>query len=224
MWKCYKEFHMLQLQGFRGEDAYAYEKRYVNSSIRIILLSISNGDIISFMINVLSHFHCRIGILDSKWLWLCSCCLGDEMVPYMHVQGAHALDMTWSIHPYTLGRLMNEVMEHKHREMKILNCNQGGGRGVAKENRGTFELDRICLVNEMKGKFFKLVIRSEGTFQIFRQRKHLPSNVRNQLRVEYEKSRNPLNEETATKLASCFPGVTSQQVKQLFDSWVKQSK
>jgi hypothetical protein len=30
MWKCYKEFHMLQLQRSRGDDKYAYEKRYVN--------------------------------------------------------------------------------------------------------------------------------------------------------------------------------------------------
>jgi len=52
----------------------------------------------------------------------------------------------------------------------------------------------------------------------------LPSNIRIQLRVEYEKLRNPLNEETATQLASCFPGVTSQQLKQLFDSWVKEYK
>ena len=72
-------------------------------SISIILLSISNGDIMSFMINIWSHYHCRIGILASEWIWLCSCCLGDEMAPYMHVQGAHALDMTRSIHPYTLG-------------------------------------------------------------------------------------------------------------------------
>ena len=38
-------------------------------------------------------------------------------------------------------------MECKHREMKILNSNQGGGRGVAKENRGTFEHEIMCLVN-----------------------------------------------------------------------------
>ena len=115
-------------------------------------------------------------------------------------------------------------MERKHREMKILNINQGGGRGVAKENRGTFEHDRMCIENQMRGTFFNLVMRSEGTFQKFRQRRFLPSNIRIQLRVEYEKSRNPLNEETETQLASYFPGVTSQQVKQLFYSWVKQSK
>ena len=74
----------------------------------------------------LIHYHCRIGFLASEWLWLCSCCLGDEMVPYMHIQGAHALQMTKVAHPYTLGRLRNEVMERKHREMKILNNNQGG--------------------------------------------------------------------------------------------------
>ena len=55
------------------------------------------------------------------------------MVPYMHIQGAHALQMTRAAHPYTLGQLRNEVMERKHREMKILNNNQGGGKGVAKE-------------------------------------------------------------------------------------------
>ena len=76
----------------------------------------------------------------------------------------------------------------------------------------------------MRGQFFKLVIRLEGTFQNFRQIRFFPSNIRSQLRVEYEKSINPLNEETATQMESCFPGVTSQQVKQLFDSWVKQSK
>ena len=41
-------------------------------------------------------------------------------------------------------------MECKHREMKILNRNQGGGRGVHRENRSTFEHDRMCLVNEMR--------------------------------------------------------------------------
>ena len=45
------------------------------------------------------------------------------MVPYMHIQGAHALLMSRDAHPYTLGRLRNEVMERKHREMKILNNN-----------------------------------------------------------------------------------------------------
>ena len=82
------------------------------------------------------------------------------MVPYMHIQGAHSLQMTRAVHPYNLGWLRNEVMERKHREMKYLKNNQGGGRGVAKENRGTFEDDRMCLVNEMRGQFFKLVMRS----------------------------------------------------------------
>ena len=59
------------------------------------------------------------------------------MVPYMHIQGAHALHMTRVIHLYTLRLLRNEVMERKHREMKILNSNQGGGRGVVKEYRNT---------------------------------------------------------------------------------------
>jgi len=54
------------------------------------------------------------------------------MVPYMHIQGVNALQMTRAAHPYTLGRLRNKVMERKHREMKNLNNNQGGGRGVAK--------------------------------------------------------------------------------------------
>ena len=54
------------------------------------------------------------------------------MVSYMHIQGAHALQMTRASHPYTLRRLRNEVMEHKHREMKNFNNNQEGGRGVAK--------------------------------------------------------------------------------------------
>lgn len=71
------------------------------------------------------------------------------MVPYTHVQGACAPQMTRAIHPYTLGKLRNEVMECKHREMKILNSNQGGGREVAKEYRNTFEHNKMCLVNEM---------------------------------------------------------------------------
>ena len=50
-------------------------------------------------------------------------------------------------------------MEHKHKEMKILNRNQGGGRGFAKENRGTFEHDIMCLRNEMRIKIFKIVMR-----------------------------------------------------------------
>ena len=108
-------------------------------------------------------------------------------------------------------------MELKHREMKILNSNQGGGRGIAKENTSTFEHDRMCLVNEMRAQFFKIVMRSEGTFQKFRQRKLFPSNIRSQLHVEYDKSRNKLNKETIAQLASCFPDVTCQQVKQLFD-------
>ena len=56
----------------------------------------------------------------------------------------------------------------------------------------------MCLVNERRGKSFKLIMRSEGTFQKFRQRIFLPSNIRSQLRVEYDKSRNQLNKETAT--------------------------
>ena len=131
------------------------------------------------------------------------------MVPYMHFQGAHVLDMTQSIHPYTLGRLRNEIMERKHREMKILNRNQGGGRGVDKDNRGTFEHDRMCLVNEMRGQFFNLVMRLEGTFQNFSQRRFLPSNIRSQLRVEYDKSRNQSNKEIVAQLASCFLDVTN---------------
>ena len=51
-------------------------------------------------------------------------------------------------------------MERKHREMRNLNSNQGGGRGVAKESRDTFEHDRMCLVNEMRGQFFNLVMIS----------------------------------------------------------------
>jgi hypothetical protein len=146
------------------------------------------------------------------------------MVPYMHIQGAHALQMTRAAHPYTLGRLRNEVMERKHREMKNLNNNQGGGRGVAKEYRNTFEHDKMCLVNEMRAQFFKLVMRSEDTFKNFKERRFLASNIRCQLRVEYEKTRSPLNDETAAQLASRFPDVTSKQVKQLFQSWVRQSK
>ena len=103
-------------------------------------------------------------------------------------------------------------MERKHREMKKMNRNQGGGTGVAKENRGTFEHDRMCLVNEMRVQIFKLVMRSKGTFQKFIQRKFLPSNIRSQLRVEYGKSRNQLNKETMAQLASHFHDVTFQPV------------
>ena len=184
---------MLQLQGSRGDDVYAYEKSYVN----FILLSILNSSIISFMMNILSHCHNMIGFLASEFLWLCSCCLGDDMVHYMHVQGAHSLEMTHYIFLYTLGWLRNEVMECKHSEMKILNRNQGGGRGVHKENRSTFEHDRMSLLNNMGANFFKLVMISKVTFQKF-----FPSNIRSQLHVEYEKSINQLNKETATQLAS----------------------
>ena len=58
-------------------------------------------------------------------------------------------------------------MEHKHREMKILNNNQGGGRGVHRENRIAYEHDRMCLVSEMRAQIFKLVMRLKGTFQKF---------------------------------------------------------
>ena len=55
-------------------------------------------------------------------------------------------------------------MECKHRKMKNLNNNQGGWRGVPKEYRNTFEHEKMCLVNEMRAQFFKLVMRSYGTF------------------------------------------------------------
>jgi hypothetical protein len=76
------------------------------------------------MINILSHFHSKIDILANKWIWLCSCCLKDVMVPCMHVQGTYVLKITRFIHPYTFRHLRNEVMEHKKREMKFLNSNQ----------------------------------------------------------------------------------------------------
>ena len=165
-----------------------------------------------------------IGFLSSEWIWLCSCCLGDGMVPNIHIQRAHALQMTRVSLPYTLEWLRNEVMECKHMEMNNLNNNQRGGRGVAKEYRNTFEHDKMCLVNEMRAQFFKLIMRLEGTFQNFKERRFLASNIRCQLRVEYEKTRSPLNDENAAQLGSRFPGVTSKQVKQLFQSWVRQSK
>ena len=87
-------------------------------------------------------------------------------------------------------------MERKHREIKNLNNNQGGGSGVAKEYRNRFEYDKMCLVNETWAQFFKLVMRSEGTFQNFKERRFLASNIRCQICVEYEKTRSPLNEET----------------------------
>ena len=88
--------------------------------------------------------------------------------------------------------------------MKILNNNQGGGRGVAKEDRNTFEHDKMCVVNEMRAHwlrahFFKLAMRLEGTFQNFKQRRFLSSNIRNQLCVEYEKLRSPLNDKTVAQ-------------------------
>ena len=89
----------------------------------------------------------------------------------MDIQGAHTLHMTNVVHHCTLGWLRNEVMECKHREMKNLKSNQGGGRGFAKEYRNTFEHDKMCLVNEMRAQFFKLVMRSEGTFQNFKERR-----------------------------------------------------
>jgi len=67
-------------------------------------------------------------------------------------------------------------------------------------------------------------MRLEGTFKKFRQRRFLASNIRSQLCVEYDKSINQLNEEIVAQLASHFPDVTCQKVKQLFDSWEKQSK
>ena len=103
-------------------------------------------------------------------------------------------------------------MERKHRYMEFLNRNKGGGRGFHREIRSTFEHDRMCLVNEMRVKILKLVMRSEGNFQKFRPRKFLPSNIRSQLRVEYGKSRNQLNKETMAQLASHFHDVTFQPV------------
>jgi hypothetical protein len=77
----------------------------------------------------------------------------------------------------------------------------------------------MCLVNEMRAQFFNPVMRLEGTFQNFQQRKFLTSNIKSQLCVEYEKSRSPLNDKIVMQLESYFLGVTSQQVKQLFHSW-----
>jgi hypothetical protein len=68
--------------------------------------------------------HYRFGKLASEWPWLCSSCLGDEMVLYMHIQGVHALRVTEACHPHTLGHLRNVVMECKHKDMKKLNTNQ----------------------------------------------------------------------------------------------------
>ena len=67
-----------------------------------------------------------------------------------------------------------------------MNKNQGGGRGFHWENRSTFEHYRMCLVNEKRAQFFKLVMRSKGTFQKFRQRRFMTSNVRSQICVEYD--------------------------------------
>jgi len=86
------------------------------------------------------------------------------MIPYVHIQVAHGFDMTMDIHPYTLGRLRNDVMKCKHKEMKIFNSNRGGGRGVSNEYRNNFEHEKMCLVNEMRSQFFKLVMWSKGTF------------------------------------------------------------
>lgn len=110
--------------------------------IKFIVLCISTLRYYFIHDKILIHYDCKIGFLANEWLWFCSCCLGDEMVPYMHVQ--------WAIHPYTLGRLRNDVMEHKHMEMKILNSNQGGGTGVAKEYKNTSEHNKMCHVNEMQ--------------------------------------------------------------------------
>jgi hypothetical protein len=128
--------------------------------------------------------HCRIGQLASEWLWLCSSCLGDEMVPYMHIQGEHALQMTKACHPHTLGHLRNEVMECKHKEMKNLNTNQGAQRGcIGMDYQNTFDHDKMCLVNEMREQFFKLVMRSEGILQKQKQIKCVPPIIKNQLRL-----------------------------------------
>ena len=61
--------------------------------------------------------------------------------------------MNMNVNPYTLGWLRNEVMEQKHREMKILNDNQRGRRRVLKDYRNIFEHDKMCLVNEMRALF-----------------------------------------------------------------------
>ena len=136
-------------------------------SNKFIVLCISTWWYYSFMIKKLIHYHCSVGFFSSEWIWLCSCCLGDEMVSYMHIQWVYSLKMAMDVHHYTLRWLRNEVMERKHREMKILNINQVGGRGFAKEYRNTFEHDKMCLVNEMRAQFFKFVMRIEGTFQKF---------------------------------------------------------
>ncbi len=59
-------------------------------------------------------------------------------------------------------------------------------------------------------------MRSEGTFQNFKEIGFLAFNIRCQLCVEYEKTSSQLNDKTAAQLASRFPSATSKQVKQLF--------
>jgi hypothetical protein len=82
------------------------------------------------------------------------------MVLCVHIQGAHSLHMTKAYHPRTLVYLRNEVMEHKHREVKILNTNQGAQRGcIGMDYRNTFDHDKMFLVNEMRAQFFELVMR-----------------------------------------------------------------
>ena len=56
----------------------------------------------------------------------------------------------------------------------------------------------MCLVNEMQAQFFDLVIKTEFTFQKFKEIIFMPLNIISQLNVEYEKLRSPLNEEIAT--------------------------
>jgi len=83
------------------------------------------------------------------------------MVPYMHIQGAHALYMTKACHPHALGSLINEVIKCKHGEMKNLNTNQGAQRGcISMDYQKTFDYDKMCLSNEMRKLFFNLVVRS----------------------------------------------------------------
>ena len=65
---------------------------------------------------------------------------------------------------------------------------------------------------------------SKGTFQNFKEKRFLASNIRWQLRVEYENITSQVIDKTTTQLESHFPDVTFEQVKQLFQSWVRKSK
>jgi hypothetical protein len=67
-----------------------------------------------------------IEIVAREYLWYATQVIGNDITPHIHIQGAHAGQIANQLpSDVILGRLKNEVMERKHREMKNIKTAQG---------------------------------------------------------------------------------------------------